>query len=129
MPVGFFGCGMKRPGVIGWRSLFSNRTVCAGVSSRNPARYAGIPSGIYPDTEKPPSSQTEVFLPSGTLDLTGAKATGANVNGRVSTVDHSLDSADVRFPCSVGFAVGVGHVMTEHNALAANTAISHFDTS
>ena len=63
------------------------------------------------------------------LDLAGAQATGAYVNGRVRTVNDCLHLADVGLPSSVGLAVGVGYVVTEGHALAANAAICHFDTS
>ena len=72
---------------------------------------------------------SRVFRRLSALDLSGTKATGANVHGSVSTVNHSLNSTNVRLPGSVGLAVRVGHVVSEGNALAADTALSHFDTS
>ena len=63
------------------------------------------------------------------LDLTGAQATRANINGRVRTVNDCLHLADVGLPGSVGLAVRVGNVVTKSHALAANAAICHFDTS
>ena len=63
------------------------------------------------------------------LDLSGTKATGANTNSSVGAVYYSLNLADVGLPSSVGLAVRVGNVMTKGNALAADTALSHFDTS
>ena len=45
------------------------------------------------------------------------------------TVNNRLYLADVRLPGSVGLAVRVGNVVTKGNALAANTALSHFNTS
>ena len=63
------------------------------------------------------------------LDLSGTKATGADANRLVATIDYCLYLADVRLPGSVGLAVGVRHVVSKGNALAADTALSHFDTS
>lgn len=67
--------------------------------------------------------------PSSILFFARAKATGANVNRLMCSVNNGLDSADVRLPRSVGFAVGVGYVVPEGNALSANTALCHFYTS
>ena len=64
-----------------------------------------------------------------TVNLTGTKATGANSNGLGSTVNNCLYLTDVGLPGSVGLAVRVGNVVTKGNALAADTALSHFDTS
>ena len=61
----------------------------------------------------------------GTFDLTGTKATGAHINGGMSSVDNRLDLADVRFPCTVSLTVRVGNVVTECDALSANTALCH----
>ena len=63
------------------------------------------------------------------LNLSGTKATRANVHGSVGSVYYSLNPTDVGLPSSVGLAVGVGNVVSERNALAADTALSHFDTS
>ena len=63
------------------------------------------------------------------LNLAGTKATRANADGLMSTVNDSLYLSDVRLPGSVGLAVGVRHVVSEGNALTADTALSHFDTS
>ena len=57
------------------------------------------------------------------------KATRANVNGAVSSVNYSLNLADIGLPGSVGLAVRVRNVMSKGNALAANATLSHFDTS
>ena len=51
------------------------------------------------------------------------------MNRLIGTVYNCLYSANVRLPGSVGLAVGVGHVVTEGNALSANTALCHLDTS
>ena len=69
------------------------------------------------------------FLMLSTLNLSRTKATGAYANGLMRSVYNCLYLADVRLPCSVGLAVRVGNVMTKGNALAANAALSHFDTS
>ena len=53
----------------------------------------------------------------------GAQATGTNIDGFAAL--HS-DLADIGLPCPVGFAVGMGYVLTEHNTLAADTALCHF---
>ena len=63
------------------------------------------------------------------LDLSGAKATGTNADCLIGTVYNCLNLADIRLPGSVGLAVGVRHVVSEGNALTADTALSHFDTS
>ena len=63
------------------------------------------------------------------LDLSGTKATGANVNGTVGTVNYCLYLTDIGLPGSVGLAVRVGNVMSKGNALAANATLSHIDTS
>ena len=44
-------------------------------------------------------------------------------------VNNCLYLADIGLPGSVGLAVRVRNVMTEDYALAADTALSHFDTS
>ena len=69
------------------------------------------------------------FLALCALNLSGTKATRANANGGVSTVYNCLNLTNVRLPGSVGLAVRVRHVVSESNALATNTAFSHFDTS
>lgn len=60
------------------------------------------------------------------LDLSGTKATGANINSGVCTVNNCLNLTDVRLPGSVSLAVRVGNVVTKGNALTADTALSHF---
>ena len=69
------------------------------------------------------------FYALGTLNLAGTKATRANSNGGIRAVNYCLYLADVGLPGSVGLAVRVRNVMTEGHALAADTALSHFDTS
>ena len=78
---------------------------------------------------KRPPSETEVFFALSALNLTGAKATRADVDSLVRSVNNSLYPTDVRLPSSVSFTVRVRNVVTERNALAADTALSHFDTS
>ena len=63
------------------------------------------------------------------LYLSRTKATRANCNSLVRTVNNRLYLADIGLPGSVGLAVRVGNVVTKGNALAADTALSHFDTS
>ena len=69
------------------------------------------------------------FLALCALNLSGTKATRTNANGGMSTVYNCLNLTNVRLPGSVGLAVRVRNVMSKGNALAANTALSHFDTS
>ena len=73
--------------------------------------------------------KAEFFKSLSALDLSGAKATRANVNSSVCSVNYSLNLTDVGLPGSVGLTVGVRHVVSESNALTADTALSHFDTS
>ena len=40
-------------------------------------------------------------------------------------VEICLDSSDVGLPTSVGLAVGVRNVLTEHNAFVADAAFCH----
>ena len=63
------------------------------------------------------------------LDLAGTQATRAYVSGSVSTAGNDFNSSDVGLPSSVGLTVRVRHVVSEGNALTADTALSHFDTS
>jgi hypothetical protein len=52
----------------------------------------------------------------------GAQATGANVDGFAA---FQSDFANVGLPSSIGFTMGVRNVLTEHHALAADTALCH----
>ena len=72
------------------------------------------------------SATSGVFDALYTLDLSGTKATGANCNGGMSTVNNCLNLTNVRLPGSVGLTVRVGNVMTEGHALTADAALSHF---
>ena len=62
-------------------------------------------------------------------NLARAQATGANRHGGGGPVNDSLYLTDIGLPRTVGLAMGVGNVLTEHNALSANTALCHIDTS
>jgi hypothetical protein len=86
-------------------------------------------SYLYINIIKKLRTFAEFFRPLSTLDLSRAKATGANVNGTVSTVNNCLYLTDVGLPGSVGLTVRVGNVMSKGNALTANATLSHFDTS
>ena len=63
------------------------------------------------------------LTPLGALDLSGAKATRANTNSSVSSVNYSLNLTDIGLPGSVGLTVGVRYVVSESNALTADTAL------
>ena len=65
---------------------------------------------------------------SASFNLTRTKATGANSNGLVFTVDDSADLSDISLPSSAGFAVRVGNVVTECNTLVAVHAFCHIYT-
>ena len=69
------------------------------------------------------------FLTLSALDLSGTKATGADGNRAVGSVNYSLNLTNVGLPGSVGLTVRVGNVMSKGNALTANATFSHFDTS
>ena len=62
---------------------------------------------------------------SGALDFPGTKAARADVDRLGASIDDRFDAADVGLPGSVGFAVGMGNVVSEHDALAADTAFCH----
>ena len=62
-------------------------------------------------------------------NLTVAQATGTNGNGLRGTVNDCLYLADVGLPGSVGFTVRVGNGLSENNALSADAALCHIDTS
>ena len=79
--------------------------------------------------KKPPVKRRLFDARSNALYLTGTKATGAYVNGSVATINYSLYPTDVGLPSSVGLTVRVRNVVTEGNALTADTTLSHFYTS
>ncbi len=60
------------------------------------------------------------------LDLTGTQATRANAEGLVSTVYICLYFSDIGLPLSVGLTIGMGNILTEHYAFAAEFTLSHF---
>ena len=61
-------------------------------------------------------------------NLTGTQAARAYANGCMSTVNNSFYLSDVRLPRSVCLTVGVGHIVTECNALTADAALCHIIT-
>ena len=79
--------------------------------------------------KKTPLCKRSFFGALCTLDLSRTKATRANVNRLIATVNYGLYLTDVRLPGSVGLTVRVRNVVSESDALTANAAFSHFDTS
>ena len=71
---------------------------------------------------RPCSMQEELY----SLDLTGTQATRANAQGFMSTVYICLYFSDVGLPLSVGLSIGMGNIVTEHYAFAAEFTLSHF---
>lgn len=63
------------------------------------------------------------------LNLAGAQAAGANVNMLRSSVYHSLNALDIGLEGAVGTNVRVRHGDAEIDALAAELALCHNDTS
>ena len=57
--------------------------------------------------------------------LAGAKAARADANGLVRSVVIYADLSDVGLPRSRSLALGVRHVVTESDALTADTAFCH----
>ncbi len=57
--------------------------------------------------------------------LAGPHTTGAGVDVLRGSVHHNLDTANIRLECPVGTPVGVGHLYTEADALAADFAFCH----
>ena len=57
--------------------------------------------------------------------LAGTQAARAHVNRLVRAVYNSLNASDVGLPHSVGLAVGVGNILTESYAFAADRAFCH----
>ena len=58
-------------------------------------------------------------------DLTRTEASGAHVHVLGRTVYNRLDALHVGLPGTVGAAVGVGDMDTEHNALIAKFTFGH----
>ena len=44
----------------------------------------------------------------------------------MSTVYIRLNFSNIGLPLSVGLAIGMGNILTEHNAFAAEFTLSHF---
>ena len=61
-----------------------------------------------------------------TLNLPGTQAAGANVHALMRAIHNCFYPTNVGLPGSVGLTVGVGNVMTEYQALAANFTLCHF---
>ena len=62
---------------------------------------------------------------SGAGNLARAQTARTNSNGLRSAFYHSLNLANVGLPHSVRLTMRVGDVLTEHDALSANTAFCH----
>lgn len=58
-------------------------------------------------------------------NLSGTQATGADRHGLRGTVHDRLHLADIGLPGTIGLPVGVGHTLTVHNTLSADTALCH----
>lgn len=67
-----------------------------------------------------------LIFPLNAFNLTGTQAAGANIERFMSAVHICLDFSDVGFPLSVRFAVRMGNILTEGNALTAEFTFSHF---
>ena len=63
------------------------------------------------------------------VDLAGTKATRTNCNGLGCTVNDRSYLTDIGLPCSVGLTMRVRDRLSEDNALSANAALCHIDTS
>ena len=59
------------------------------------------------------------------FDLAFTKAAGADGNGLVCSVNDNADFTDVRLPRSACFAVGMGNIVSESDALAAVHTFCH----
>ena len=59
-------------------------------------------------------------------DLTGTEASGADVYVGGSTLHDRLHALHVGLPGAIGTAMGMGYLDTEHDALLAKVALSHF---
>ena len=60
-----------------------------------------------------------------TLHLTGAEASGANVDVAGRALHDRLDALDIGLPCTVGTTVRVRDLDTKSNALAADFTFCH----
>ena len=54
-----------------------------------------------------------------------AQAAGADRNSLRVATDGDLNLADIGLPTSVGLTIGVRNVLSENNALTANTTFCH----
>ena len=59
------------------------------------------------------------------LNLTGAKAACADVNGGVGSVNNCFNLSYVRLPHSACFSVGVGNIVTKSNSFLTEFALCH----
>jgi len=59
------------------------------------------------------------------LDLTGAQASGANINVAGRTLHNSFYTLDIGLPCTVGTTVRVRNLNTKSHALAADFTFCH----
>ena len=62
------------------------------------------------------------------LYLTGTQASGADVDMARRTLDNCLDALYVGLPCSAGCSVGMGYLVAEGYALAADLTLCHCET-
>ena len=60
-----------------------------------------------------------------TLYLTGAQASGANINVAGRALHDCFDALDIGLPCTIGTTVRVGDLNTKCDALAADFAFCH----
>lgn len=60
-----------------------------------------------------------------TRDLVGTQATRTNINRFRRAVHNRFNPTNIGFPSTVGFSVGMGHVIAENNAFSAYTAFCH----
>jgi hypothetical protein len=58
-------------------------------------------------------------------NLAAAEATGAYVDTPGGTVHYGFNALYIRFPCTIGTAVGVADLDAECNALIANFTLCH----
>lgn len=61
----------------------------------------------------------------GAGNLTAAQATGANVDVLRCSVHYGLDALNIGLPSTVGTSVGVAHLDTKRNILAAKFTLCH----
>ena len=71
---------------------------------------------------RPRLMQDELY----SLDLAGTQATRANIQGSMSTVYICFNFSNIGLPLSVGLSIGMGNIVTEHYAFAAEFTLSHF---